>query len=418
MTTYDGPSRDPSSPAAAPPPKSSTAAWVVYDLANTIFALGVIGLYFPDWMTRKGLPDAALAGVEAASGALVIVAAPWLGARSDHRGRRIPTLIGTTLAAVTATAFLAAGPPWMSFVVLGIALLAVNLGAVVYDALLPEVSTTESQGAVSGLGVGVGYVGSFLGVGIGSLSLDVLGWSHAATFRLLAAAFLLFSLPAFFLIRERPRPTPTDPPPRLRTIVGDLGRSWRRARRYPDVFRFLLGRFLYTDAINTLIGGFLAIYALEELGFDRRASRDLLAVAIAGAVLGGLGGGRLVSRFGPKRVLRAMLVVWVGALGFGVAAALTDISALAWVIGPAGGFALGGTWAADRVVMVRVSPPEHLGEFYGLYATVGRFATIIGPLVWASVVNVLGWGRPAALSTLGLFIAAGWWILAKVDDRT
>jgi UMF1 family MFS transporter len=57
--------------------------------------------------------------------------------------------------------------------------------------------------------------------------------------------------------------------------------------------------------------------------------------------------------------------------------------------------------------MYDLSPPERLGEFYGLYATVGRFATIVGPLVWALVVDVLRWGRPAAMVALALFVLAG-----------
>jgi len=33
------------------------ASWVIYDLANTIFALGVVGFYFSDWLINEGLPE-------------------------------------------------------------------------------------------------------------------------------------------------------------------------------------------------------------------------------------------------------------------------------------------------------------------------------------------------------------------------
>ena len=401
-------------PAADVPARSATAAWVTYDLANTIFALGVVGLYFPDWLTSRGIPDSRLSIVVAMAGIVVIFLAPWIGARSDAIGRRVPGLMATTLAAIAATSLLGLEPIAVTFIALGFALVAVNTGSVLYDALLPDVSTPATQGRVSGIGVGVGYVGSFIGLGIGAVALDVMGWSHVTAFRLLALGFLVFAIPAFVFIREPAHHT--SPPQALRKVVVDLVHSWRRAAEYPDLFRFLIARFLYTDAINTLIGGFLTIFAIEELGLDRAGSRNLLAIAILTAIFGGFLGGAMVERLGPKRVLQIVLAMWVGAIGFGVAAAITDLTHLVWLIGAVGGFALGGTWASDRVIMTRVAPPRHLGEFYGLYATVGRFATVLGPLVWALIVDVLDWGRTAALGTLGLFIAAGWVVLHGVDD--
>lgn len=398
------------------PRRISVTSWVLYDLANTIFALGVVGVYFSDWLVTRGLRDSALSIVQVAAAAVVIFAAPWLGARSDVRGSRVPALMGTTLVAVAATSLLALGPIALTLVMLWVAIIAVNTGSVVYDALLVDVSTTATRGWVSGLGVGVGYVGSFVGLGIGVVTLDVLGWSHAATFRSLALGFLIFALPAFFFIDER-HGSSDDPLPGLRDVVSGLMSSWRTAAGYQGVTRFLFGRFLYTDAINTLIGGFLAIFVLQELDLDRTFFTTLMAIAITAAIVGGLAAGWFATRFGPLRILRSALVIWVIAMAAGIAAAVTDRTSLAWVIGPLGGVALGATWASDRVVMARVSPPRHLGEFYGLYATVGRFATIAGPLVWALVVDVLGLGRTSALGALSAFVVAGWWILRKVDDH-
>lgn len=400
----------------AKPGRISVASWVLYDLANTIFALGVVGVYFSDWLVNEGLADSTLSLVQVAGAVVVIFAAPWVGARSDVRGTRIPVLIMTTVSAVVATSLLALGPVALTLLMLWVAVISVNIGSVVYDALLVDVSTSTSRGWVSGLGVGVGYFGSFIGLGIGVVTLDVLEWSHAATFRALAFGFLVFALPAFFFIEER-QGSSTDPLPGIRDVVTGLIASWRTAGRYEGVTRFLLGRFLYTDAINTLIGGFLAIFVLQELDMDRTFFTTLMAIAISAAIVGGLGAGWFIERVGPLAVLRFVLIIWMVAMASGIAAAVTDRTALAWIIGPLGGVALGATWSSDRVVMTRVSPPRRLGEFYGLYATVGRFATIAGPLVWAIVVDVLNLGRNFALGALIAFVFAGWWILRKVDDR-
>ena len=392
----------------------STFSWVIYDLANTIFALGVVGLYFSEWLLSEDQADSALALVQVAAAVVVIFVAPWAGARSDAAGRRIPTLVVTTLLAVAATALLATGPVWLTLVLLWVAVIAVNTGGVVYDALLVDVSDEENRGWVSGLGVGVGYVGSFIGLGLGLLALDVLEWGFPGAFRLIAAAFLIFAIPAFVFIRERP--AAPGPKPTLASVVTGLGASWSNARRYPGVVRFLVGRFFYTDAINTLIGGFLAIFVIDELGLDRRFFTALMGIAITTAIAGGIGAGRAVSILGPIRVLRLVLLLWIAAMLSGMVAAVTGNTDIAWIIGPLGGLALGATWASDRVVMTRISPPQHLGEFYGLYATVGRFATIVGPLVWALIVDVANLGRVTALGALAGFVAVGWVIISSVDD--
>jgi UMF1 family MFS transporter len=403
-------------PAGTGVSRLATVSWALYDLANTIFALGVVGLYFSDWLVEEGHPDSYLALVQAAAAVVVIFLAPWAGARSDVLGRRVPTLVSTTIVAVAATALLATGPVWLTLSMLWLAVVAVNTGSVVYDALLVDVSTPETRGRVSGVGVGVGYLGSFVGLGLGLLALDVLDWGFPGAFRLIAAAFLVFAIPSFIFISERPG-VAGEPLPTLSGIATRLSASWRTAARYPGVVRFLVGRFLYTDAINTLIGGFLAIFVIDELSLDRGFFTVLMAVAITSAIVGGIGAGPIIERIGPLRVLRVVLVAWMVAMVAGIAAAVTGQTGIAWVIGPVGGLALGATWASDRVVMVRLSPPRHLGEFYGLYATVGRFATIAGPLVWALIVDVANLSRSVALGALALFVLVGWIVLAGVDDN-
>ena len=178
--------------------------------------------------------------------------------------------------------------------------------------------------------------------------------------------------------------------------------SWRTASHYPGAVRFLVGRFFYTDAINTLIGGFLVVFAQKEIGFDAGQVQMLTVLGIASAIVGGLVAGRLVDRVGPRLILHTVLAVWIGTMVVGIAAAAADMVDLGWVVGVAGGLALGATWAADRAYMARLTPPHLYGEFYGLYGTVGRFATILGPLMWALVVDVLGWGRLAALALLAV----------------
>ncbi len=408
------------------PTRLSIAAWASYDLANTIFALGVGALYFPGWLTDHvdelpgflrggGEADLALAVAIDVAMVLVIVLGPWIGARSDHAGRRIRYLAPATLIAVAPTFFLGTAAATPSLALFGVALIGFHLGSVIYDSLLPDVSTPETIGRVSGIGIAVGYLGSVVAWLIGLLLLDEYG--YPVVFRTIAVAFLIFALPTFTLVKERPRMRQPGPAPAIRESLRRVVRAWRRARRYRGVVRFLIGRFLYTDAINTLIGGFLTIYVIEEVGFTDDQVQDLLIVAIVGALVGGLIGGRIVDRTGPRRLLHSVLHLWMVALILGIVAGALASQPMAWPLGGLGGLALGATWAADRVYMQRISPPRHLGEFYGLYAVVGRFATILGPLLWGIQVSIFGWPREVPLAMLMLFLVAARIVLQGVDDE-
>ena len=405
---------DSNPPPSRRPSSASVWAWIGYDLANTIFALGVIGLYLPQWILEEGLADSALSLATAGAGMVVAFLAPWVGARTDHLGNRIGALAVTTAVAIGGTLLLAVGPTLFTMVVFGLSLVGFHVGSAVYDSLLPEVSTPENRGHVSGMGVAIGYVGSFIGLGIGSAVLG-LGGDYRDVFRSLAVGFAVFSLPAFFLIRPLSRPQPTGDPPRLRRILTDLFRSWQATRQHPHLTRFLVGRFCYTETINTLIGGFLAIYATEEVGLTTSEVTALLGGAIVASMAGGFGGGWVATRLGAGRGVRLVLGLWMVTIGLGVVAGLWGVTPLIWVAGMSGGLALGGLWATDRVLMTSLSPPNRLGEFYGLYAMVGRFAAVLGPLLWAFIVDVLGWSRHAAMVSLIFVTGVALYILRGIN---
>jgi UMF1 family MFS transporter len=389
---------------------------MLFDLANTTFALGVGSRYFGLWVVEdRGGADWYLGVATVAAMLVVVFAAPLLGEASDQRGSRRPYLVGTTLTCVVATALLATGEIVPSLVLYAVAMVGFHLGTVVYDALLADVSTPETRGRVSGFGVAVGYGGSLLALGIGAVLLEPAG--YAWVFRALAVAFLLFALPAFLLLRERPR-LPAEGAVRLRLVAAPrlLVDSWRRAAAEPRVVRFLVGRFLYTDAINTLYL-FNAIYVRLELGFSDRQT-DLVALAgVLAAAVGAALSGRLVDRIGPRKVLLSALWALLVAIVLGVLANTAGEPRLGWGVAVIGGLALGATWSADRVWMTRISPPQRLGEFFGLYTTVGRFATVLGPLVWGVIADGLGLGRTAALASLVVFVIASQMVLRPVTDE-
>ncbi len=415
MVTDGGSRVEPSdAPQVWTPGRRSVTSWLLYDLANTTFALGVGSRYFGPWLIEdRGGADWQLSATIVVAMVAVIILGPWIGALSDHHGTRRPYLVGATLVCVGATALLATWGVVPSLVFYAIGTVGFHSGTVVYDAMLPDVSTPSSAGRISGLGVAIGYSGSALALGLGMYLLPRFG--YAAVFRSLAVAFLVFALPAFVWIRERPRPRHEGRGPGILASPATMVRAWRSAAGYPGVVRFLVGRFLYTDAINTVFL-FNAVFAKMEMGFTDAQTDRLALLGIVCAGLGAVVAGRIVDSAGPKRVLIFALYSQIAGLAAAVTAGLTGFQGVGWLVAVGGGVGIGAAWAADRVLMTRLAPEHLMGEFFGLYATVGRFATVLGPLVWALVSDGLGLGRTAALASLGLFIVAARIVLRKVQD--
>ena len=396
--------------------KKSLYSWLFFDLANTVYAFVIPGLYFSIWLvTEQGWTDRSLG--YATSGAMVIVAilGPWVGARSDGSQGKKPTLLITTLICVFATFLLGTFDVSISVLFFIVSLIGFNLGSVVYDALLISVSTSENRGRISGMGVAFGYVGSLLGFGVATL-LQNFGYSYVEIFRAVAIMFLLFSLPAFIFIKEK-KVSDQKSSIKITESITLVIKSWIHSTQYPGLTRFLIGRFFYADAINTLISGLLAVYLVEEVGLSIADSQNLLGLAIIISIIGGYVFGRAADKYGPRKLTLISLICWMLSLSFAIIATEFDQLWLIYVTGVLGGFNIGGIFAVDRVFMTRLSPEKHLGEFYGLYSTVGRFATILGPLLWGFVVNTLGLGRNPAMGVLIVLLAISFFIIRGVSDN-
>lgn len=406
-------------PTEPPAPRRAVWSWALYDLANTIFSINIVSFHFSLWVVEdQNASDAHFMLANSLAMGLMFFSAPVIGALSDRTPRRLPLLITTTLGCCALTSLLGT---WGLFPSLAIFVLANYLyqgGLIFYDTLLPSVSTDANRGRVGGLGVAIGYLGSVIGIAIGLTVNAFYEDGRVLIFRLTALAFIIFALPCFFFVRERPRRGATGLTlGAVRESVASVRVAFAHVRRYPDLRRFLIGHLLYADAANTAIAS-MGIYATQEIGFTDQQAQLVLLVGVVGAIGGGLLLGRMVDRIGPKRTLYRVLAAWFVTLVAIAAIAYFDLPrALFWGVAVLAGFALGGTWTADRPFMFRLTPPGQLGQFYGLYSMVGRFAAVLGPLSWALIVDGLDLGRPVAVLVLAVFIAVAFIVILPVDDR-
>lgn len=382
---------------------------MLYDLANTIFSMGVVSLYFSLWVREEvgaARADSVYGVITAISMGMIFIASPLLGAMTDRAKRRMPFLVTSTLICVTLTALLARGGFFTTAILFIIANVAYQAGLQFYDAMLPEVSTEANRGKIGGIGVGVGYLGSYVAVGIGLLFGTA---NKPLLFAAIAGFFLIFALPCFLFVKERgnPSPRPVFSIAMVRESTRETLRTLRSGTEFPGLIRFLVGRVFYTDSINTVIA-IMALYTVNvavgtglstEAG--EREAQLILMTAITFAVIGGFSWGWVVDRVGPKRTLNYVLRFWMAIFVGAAAVGILGLPLIAlYAVACTAGFALGGIWAADRPYMLRLTPPWRIGEFYGLYSMVGRFSAVTGPLIWAGVTHI-------AIQRLGIAPAVG-----------
>jgi len=394
----------------------SLYSWLLFDLANTVYAFVIPGLYFSVWLvSEKGWTDQQLGFATSTAMIIIAVLGPWLGKKSDSSSGKKKLLLAMTILCIISTFLLGTFSVPTSVILFILSLIGFNLGSVVYDALLISVSNKENRGKISGLGVAFGYIGSLIGFGVATL-LQNFGYSYIEIFRSVAILFLIFSLPAFIFIEEK-KENLVDSKVNFLSALTIVFKSWKHSMQYKGLTRFLVGRFFYADAINTLISGLLAVYLVEEAGFTTADSQNILALAIIVSIFGGYIFGRASDKYGPRKLILISIFCWIVSLTFAIIATTYNQTWLIYVTGILGGFNIGGIFAVDRVFMTRLSPEKHLGEFYGLYSTIGRFATILGPLLWGLIVNTLNLGRNIAMGSLIVLLIISFYIISGVSDE-
>jgi UMF1 family MFS transporter len=192
-------------------------------------------------------------------------------------------------------------------------------------------------------------------------------------------------------------------------------RTLRNLGGYAGVGTFILATVLYTDAANTAIAN-MALYGRVVFGMDTGQVTGLLLFSTIFAVIGSVAFGYLCDRAGPKRTLLAVLVVWFVAI---VLAAGAVGAWMLFVAGPFVGVALGGMWTVGRVMLVALSPPEKLGEFFGLFSLAGKVSAVFGPALTAGLLFAFGGGAVGyrlAIGSLAVIMAAGIFFLLRVPD--
>jgi len=380
-------------------------AWTLFDFANSSYSAVIAAVVFPVYFATvivgnsEGMGDLWWGRAISLSMFIVAVTSPFLGGIADASGRRKSFFLFYTAVAIVSVMLFTTLRPGLviyGFLLIVIANTGVEGGFVFYNSYLPLIADREKIGRISAAGFAVGYVGSIVALLLAIFFIQnemiEMVWIEVGSL------FTLFSVPVFLLM-------PRD---EARTSIfsaagGGLQQTFRTIKslfRKRDSLFFLTAYFLYTDGVNTVIV-FASIFAVTTLHFSSTEAILLFLVVQISALIGSFAISFPIDRVGPLKIVRMSLVVWIMTT---IYAFFVSSKMEFYFIAVTAGLVLGTIQAASRALYTYFIPKEKEAEYFGVYSTVGKTSSILGPLMFGLISNAFHSQRPAVMSVSILFV--------------
>ena len=369
------------------------------------------------------------------AGLIIGIGAPFIGAMADISGRRMPWMVAFSLMYVAGSGALWWTTPdgatlWPMLACFVIGFIGAEYALIFINGQLPDLGTAEEVGQISGSGFAFGYLGGLVSlivmlllfveqssgktlIGIDPIfGLDAAGREGTRSVGPFSALwYAVFMIPYFLWYRDRPRTGQRATFAKaLHSVVGSIARLRHRG----SLAAYLGSSMFYRDALNGLYA-FGGTYAALVLEWQLTAIGIFGIVALISSALFSWAGGRLETRWGPKRViivsiliLMAVCTVIVGMsreqlLGIPFAEGSKLPDAIFFGCGALIGGMGGVLQSSSRSMMVRHTDPALPTEHFGLYGLSGRATAFLAPSLIALVTTMSGSTRIGVSPVIGLF---------------
>jgi UMF1 family MFS transporter len=401
----------------------------IFEAGDSGWSMIIVSTYFGTFLQVVLKEPGADFGWAVTAGALVIaVVSPILGAAADNSGRRQPYLRFFVFGVVLFTAGLAwATTIHVAMLLFILAYICANGAFTFFSAMTPAVSNKRNVASVISMTVGVGYAGALLCMLTLSrlVSTDELA---GRVFLPMSLIYLAFAFPAMYLAPDFAAKRASRPD--VRAAYMQIRQTFQEARQYKHVFRFLVGDFLYENAVASVIT-LMGLYSRNVMGFKSSELVLLFGPSIVVAMISAWAiFGPLIRVVGPKKAVLLDLLIWLilFALVLTIRPGVTlDIGALhlntkmlfTATVAPLAGIGLAGVWTSSRVLLTALTPASKSGEFWGLYNLSGRTASVLGDATWSAILMVFGeriLGYEVAVAALALYVLLGAVLISVVPD--
>ncbi len=421
--------------------KREIFGWAMYDFASAAFATTILAVIFNQYFTKVvagGEKGVHILGLHlhgasfftfavSLSMALSAIFSPLLGAVADASRSKKQFLMAFCYGGILFTGllyFVRAGDYWMGAIFFILANFGYAQGNIFYNAFLPAISAEQTIGRISGLGWAMGYVGGGALLAINLIMLKYPEWIGFSEdfftvqdcFLSVAIWWLIFSIPTFLFLKE-------GRPKHFNIHTNDFREGYRRLRRtfsrikaFRELTKFLVAFLIYNDGIQTVIV-MASIFGAEVLGMET-GEIILFFLMIQGiAFFGSLLFGFLADAIGNKRTVMiclgiwSLIVLWAYKLGI-----VWDPKTEYWILGVFAALVIGGSQAASRSLQGIFTPDANSAEFFAFFGVSGKFASVLGPLLYGILIAITGSVQSGILSVL-LFFLIGTAILWAVDEK-
>ena len=444
------------------PSRAAVVSWIFFDWAAQPYFTLITTFVFAPYFATHVAPDPATGQslwgfATAASGFMIALMSPVLGAIADASGRRKPWIAGFGALLVIGSSLMWIGKPGDVGVIpplllaFSIATIGAEFATVFNNAMMPTLVPPDRIGRLSGTGWATGYVGGILSLvlvlgflaanpesgrtlfGLKPLfGLDPV--SHQGdriSGPLTGIWFIVFVLPMFLLTPDYPAKRPVRKA--MREGLVELKHTLTELPKQKALAAFLLANMIYTDGLVSLFA-FGGIYAAGTFGWHTiQIGTFGIILAIAGT-FGAWLGGKLDDRLGPKRVIAGSMLILLLAIA---AILLVDKDSILFVnvmppqpggalfagaaeraylvLGCLIGAAGGPLQAASRSLLIRLAQKDRIAQYFGLFALTGKVTSFIGPLLIGAITAVTA-SQKAGMAVLVVFFVAGFALLARVRE--
>jgi UMF1 family MFS transporter len=162
---------------------------------------------------------------------------------------------------------------------------------------------------------------------------------------------------------------------------------------------FVIGYFFIADVANVIVA-YMTPIVTDALQIEGAGiSTDLFAIifiiiATVAAVAFTYFIGKFAEKYGAKNAFLLVGGLWglafiIGIIAIFVWAPITIGFNFPFIMillmGCSAGVALGGTWTAQRVMVVELAPKEKFGEYFGFSKLSGKVSSALGPIIFGAI---------------------------------